>query len=376
MRIGLTYNIRGEVTQRADDPIDAQAEFDSVETIDALERALQALGHDVVRIGHIFNLVDHLATPPDGPAGQQPIGVAGGVAGEALRGNTQPHPAVTNAQRSSLSKGTLDLVFNISEGLHGRSREAQVPALLEAYRIPYTFSDPLTLAVCHDKASAKQILLSGRVATPQACVIAAPEELVSCAGQLPPYPVMVKPVHEGSSKGIGNDSVVADDQALLRLVQRLIQSYKQPVLIEEFMAGREFTVGLVGTAAEARVLGAMEILLTDPTDLVYGYQPKQEYEQRVAYAPVTEQPLLAQLSALALQAYTLMQCRDAGRVDIRLDAAGVPYVLELNPLPGMHPVHSDLPIIAAMHGLSHSDLVALIVQSALKRTTPEPYRGA
>jgi len=96
----------------------------------------------------------------------------------------------------------------------------------------------------------------------------------------------------------------------------------------------------------------------------------------VAYAPVTEQPLLAQLSALALQAYTLMQCRDAGRVDIRLDAAGVPHVLELNPLPGMHPVHSDLPIIAAMHGLSHSDLVTLILQSALKRTTPEPHRGA
>ncbi len=337
MKFVLNYNISGEVEGSADDPIDAQAEFDSMETIDALERTIHALGHDVVRIGNIFGLIDYLTK-----------------------------------QRG------IDMVFNISEGLHGRSREAQVPALLEAYRIPYTFSDPLTLTICHDKSMAKRFFTSAELPTPRSCVVATPEALARSVRQLPPYPVMVKPIHEGSSKGIGNESVVTDDQTLQQLVRQLIESYKQPVLIEEFMPGREFTVGLVGTAAEARVIGAMEILLTDPSDIVYGYQTKEECEQRVAYAPVTEQPLLNQLSELALQAYTLLQCRDAGRIDLRLDAQGAPHILELNPLPGMHPTQSNLPIIAAMHGLSHRDLVALIVQSAIQRVvaTPGPYRGA
>src|SRR5262249_14119898 len=229
------------------------------------------------------------------------------------------------------------------EGLKGLAREAQVPALLEAYDIPYVFSDPLTLAVSLDKSMAKRVVRDQGIPTPDFAVIETPDDL----GEVDLcYPLFLKPVSEGSGKGIDEHSKVSSAKALARVAQHLLERYRQPVLVEEFLPGREFTVGITGTGDDASVLGVTEIVRTDKfIGDGYGYRNKEYWEDKVVIRLVecTE----AQAAAdVALRAWRALRCRDGGRVDIRNDAKARANFIEVNPLAGLRPDYSDLCFIA------------------------------
>jgi D-alanine-D-alanine ligase len=322
MKIGITYDLRHEYLT-AGYTEEETAEFDSIDTIDALVRALQALGHDPDRIGNVHQLAVRL------------------VHGERW-----------------------DLVFNMAEGLHGIGREAQVPALLDAFELSYTFSDPLVLALALHKGMTKHVVRSLGIPTPEFTIVDTREDLESVAL---PWPVIAKPVAEGTSKGISGTSKVSSPTALEAVCTALLNRFRQPVLVETFLSGRELTVGIVGTGTRARALGAMEVLLQAKAEPeIYSYANKVGYASRVRYALVSE-TLAEQAMDLALRVWRGLGCRDGGRVDLRCDAQGLPYFLEVNPLPGLNPDHSDLPILCRLLGLPYDALISSIVDSALQR---------
>jgi len=332
MQIGLVYDLRGEYLTQGYSAEDV-AEFDAEDTVAALGAALRAGGHAVDRVGRGRTLARRLA---DGDR--------------------------------------WDLVFTIAEGLDGRSREAQVPALLEMYGVPYTFSDPLVCAVTLDKAVAKRLVSSHGILTPRFCLVRSAAELTGAAlDELHlDYPLFVKPVAEGTGKGIDGQSRVDSPAALRSAVLRVIERLHQPALVEEYLPGREFTTGILGTGAAARVLGTMDIgILADAPAADYSFDVKERCESCVSYTPLEPGPLRRTVETLALDSYRALDCRDAGRVDIRLDRHGQPAFLELNPLPGLHPAHSDLPMIAAQEGLPYHDLIGAIVDSAARRVASE-----
>lgn len=322
MRIGLTYDLKEEYLRRGLDAEEA-AEFDSPETIDAIESALTAQGHETDRIGGLFALAARL------------------VAGDRW-----------------------DLVFNIAEGLDGIGREAQVPALLDAYRIPYTFSDPLVLTLCLHKGLCKTVVRDMGVPTSSFAVLdRVPEGAIASLD----FPLFVKPVAEGSSKGIGARSRVDTAGELRGVCADLLVRFRQPVLVESFLPGREFTVGILGTGRDATAIGVLEVMLhAGPETSAYSYSNKLEYESRVRYA-LADDATANEARELALLTWRGLGCRDAGRIDLRCDASGRPLFLEVNPLAGLHPVHSDLIILGALCGISHAEIIARIVESARSR---------
>jgi D-alanine-D-alanine ligase len=325
MRIGLTYDLRAEYLAIGYSE-DETAEFDRDETIDGIESALQRLGHATDRIGHVRSLVARLA------AGHR-----------------------------------WDLVFNIAEGLIGIGREAQVPALLDAYGIPYTFSDPLVMSLTLHKGLTKRVIRDAGIPTCAFATVASPQEAVD-VGFAPPY--FIKPVAEGTGKGVSPLSIVRRRQDLPEACGRLLQTYRQPVLVERFLPGREFTVGITGTGAGAQILGTMEVLLLPSAEPgVYSYHNKENSEELVRYRRMLpgEDPLIAAVEDIALRAWRALGCRDAGRLDVRCDAKGRPQFIEVNPLAGLHPEHSDLPIIASLVGVSFDRLVERILASAAER---------
>ena len=322
IRIGITYDLRKDYLA-AGFGEEETAEFDSEETIAAIDQALQDLGYRTDRIGNIKNLSQRLAA-----------------------GNS------------------WDLVFNIAEGLRGFGREAQVPALLEAYEIPYTFSDPLVLSLTLHKGMAKRVIRDLGVPT-------ADFFLVESEADLPfidlPFPLFAKPVAEGTGKGVDGASKITNRRDLQSVCSRLLSKYKQPVLVETFLPGRELTVGILGTGKEAVAIGAMEVILQEKAESeVYSYQNKEKCEELVEYRPV-DGALLKEASEVALLAWKGLGCRDAGRLDLRQDKDGTLRFMEVNPLAGLHPTHSDLCIIASQVGISYNDLIQAIVSSALTR---------
>jgi len=322
MRIGVTYDLRADYLAKGMSEEDS-AEFDSEITITAICQALGGLGHEPVRIGHVRALTQKLA------------------AGERW-----------------------DAVFNICEGLAGYAREAQVPALLESYGIPFVFSDALTLAVSLDKAWTKHIVSAQGVPTAPFSVI---ERAADIAGIKLPYPLFLKPVAEGSGKGVNARSRVRDAAGLRDVALDLLARFRQPVLVETYLPGREFTVGITGTGVDSRVLGVLDIAPTGKaagTD--YGYENKERCEENVAYRLVEDAEGDA-AAAVALKAWRVLRCRDGGRIDVRNDAAGRPQFVEVNPLAGLNPEHSDLCFLAGFKGLSYQDLIGLILASFLKR---------
>lgn len=324
MRIGLTYDLRSEYLAQGYGE-EETAEFDREDTVEAIEGALAELGHRTERIGNVKDLVKTLT-----------------------------------------AGATWDLVFNIAEGLHGMGREAQVPAILDAYRIPYTFSDPLVLSLTLHKGMTKRVIRDAGVATPPFLVVD-PGETVPSVSFPPPY--FVKPVAEGTGKGVSRESLVDRKEDLPGACTRLARRFEQPVLVEGFLPGREFTVGIVGTGPKAEVLGTMEVLLGSQAEQgMYSYGNKAQYEDRVEYRLChAADPLTEQVEALSLTAYKVLGCRDAGRVDVRCDGEGRPHFLEINPLAGIHPVHSDLPIICSLLKVPYVSLIGRIVVSALER---------
>ncbi len=322
MLIAMTYDLKDDYLKEGYEP-EVVAECDSVVTIDAIESALQKLGHQTVRIGNVKALVGYLA----------------------------------QGKR-------CDLVFNIAEGLFGLLRESQIPALLDAYRIPYVFSDSFVLAICLHKGFAKDVVRKAGVATADFCTLTQPEDYRNVDL---PYPLFLKPVGGGTGIGITSASKVSNREELKRVSRSLLAAYQQPVLVETYLSGREFTVGITGTADEAVSTGVMEIIIDHRSDGgIYSYKSKQEYESCTRY----EKPELSAWTAcetVALAAWRALGCRDGGRIDVKMDEHGVVHFLEVNPLAGLHPVDSDLPILCRMHGISYDALIERIIHSARTR---------
>ena len=269
-----------------------------------------------------------------------------------------------------------DFVFNIAEGLHGPSREAQIPAMLEMLQIPYLGSDPLTLGICLDKSRAKEILAYNRIPTAQFSVVRSMEEFEDVRVR---FPSMVKPLHEGSSKGIFNSSVARTPEELEREVRTVLSTYNEPALIEEFLPGREFTVALLGNGDDVRALPIVEIkfdALPAGVNPIYSYEAKwiwdtTEKPLEIFACPADVTPALRdEIVALCLRAYRVLGCRDWSRLDVRLDAAGRAHILEINPLPGILPRPEDnscFPKAARAAGMSYNQLINGVLDIALQR---------
>ncbi|SDM47369.1 D-alanine-D-alanine ligase [Geoalkalibacter ferrihydriticus] len=344
MNIALSFNLKGESPDVQDAsgeppseppgslPDDIYAEWDDIHTINAVADALRSQ-HQVTLVEADLNAFETY---------------------RALR---------------------PDLVFNIAEGLHGVSREAQIPALLDMLGLPYTGSDPVTLGMCLDKRRTKEILSHHRVATPRFVVVAS-------LGDIPArftYPAMVKPTLEGSSKGVTDKALVRNRRELVRQVQWVLETYNQPALIEEFLPGREFTVALIGNGAELRVLPIVEINLDAlPAEVnpIYSYEAKWLWDQehdplQIFTCPAQLEPLLRrQIEELCKRAFHALGCRDWCRIDVRLDARGLPQIIELNPLPGILPrpeQNSCFPKAARAAGLSYDQLILAVVDAAALR---------
>ncbi len=322
MRIALVYDLRDDY-RALGFSAEAVAEFDSVETIDALAATLQALGCEPVRVGR----------------------------GQALAAR------LVEGER-------YDLVFSIAEGVKGRSREAQVPALCELFDQPYLFSDPLTLAASLDKAVAKRLVHDAGVPTPDFAVA---QTSAFELGGWDAFPAFVKPLAEGTGKGCEAASLVHTAVELHGAATRVIERYRQPALVERFLSGREFTVGIVGNGPDTRVLGVCEILLKAHAEAnVYSLHNKELCEDLVTYVRADDAE--AQLAgSRALEAYRALECRDTARLDFRSDENGEPYFLEANPLAGLHPSHSDLPILASHNGIDFVALIGMILDAGLAR---------
>ncbi|HLF19946.1 MAG TPA: ATP-grasp domain-containing protein [Bacteroidota bacterium] len=269
-----------------------------------------------------------------------------------------------------------DIVFNIAEGFHGPSREAQIPAILDLLKIPYTGSDPVTLGICLDKSRTKEILSYHRVPTPQFAVIG---DLGQLASERLVLPAIVKPVHEGSSKGISNASVVRTKAALRQQVENILKEYEEPVLVEKFLPGREFTVAVIGNGTDLRVLPIVEIRFDSlPGDVnpIYSYEAKWIWDQAEHPIEVLECParvdgmLESQIKDLCSKTFDVLRCRDWCRIDIRLDEQGRPHVLEVNPLPGILPnpkEHSSFPRAARTAGFDYNGMINAVLDTALSR---------
>ena len=324
IRVGLAYDLRDDYLA-AGYGLEETAEFDRPDTIAALEAALAGQGFATDRIGSVRQLAARLV------GGQR-----------------------------------WDLVFNIAEGLRGVGREAQVPALLDAYEIPYTFSDPMVMGLALHKGMTKHVIRDHGIPTAPFAVI---ESRADLAGLELPYPLFAKPVAEGTSKGVTRESKIQSRSDLAAVCRRLLADFKQPVLVETYLPGREFTVGLVGTGEDAEVVGVLEVsLLWNAEQDVYTYLNKEECEKRVKYT-LADGPIAREAADLALAVWRGLGCRDGGRVDVRADAVcgGKLSFIEVNPLPGIHPEHSDLPIMATLAGWTYTQLIARIIQSASKR---------
>lgn len=326
--IGITCNLASEVTAREGQPEDALVEYDSERTLRAVERAIEQMGHRPRYLGY----------------------------GEALI--------------ERLREKRPDLVFNFAEGIGGRSRSAHVPALLEMLGVPHTHSDALTLAVSQDKAVCKHVVRSHGIRTAPFVVIERVEQL---AGVSMEFPLFAKPVGEGSSMGITERAKVRDRAELVACVTALLERYREPVLVEAFLPGAEFTVGLLGTGPTARVLGASSLTprRVSADEFVYSLAIKQlpDWSEHVSIEcpPRADAATRAEVESVALDAYRALGCRDVGRVDVRLDGEGRAAFIELNPLPGIAPGYSDLAMITEAMGQSYDWLVAQIIEGALAR---------
>jgi D-alanine-D-alanine ligase len=322
MTVGLTYDLRAEWLSQGFSELQT-AEFDREETVSAVETAIRSEGCETERIGNHRALIAALC------AGKR-----------------------------------WDLVFNFCEGMYGLGREALVPALLDAYRIAYTFSDPVVLGVSLHKGLSKRIVRDAGVPTPDFRIVESASDLKGVALK---YPLFAKPIGEGTGKGITPASRIEGPDQLRALCDSLLKAYGQPVLVEEYLPGREFTTAILGTGVNACAVGTMEVILLETAEAhAYTYVNKEYCEGRVHYELARGADAEA-CERIALQAWRALGGRDAGRVDIRMDAKGNPSFLEVNPLAGLHPEHSDLPIICKMIGITFQELIGRILVSARKR---------
>ncbi len=326
MRIGLAYDLKSGVAANSGVE-DALEEYDSPETLDIIETTFRHRGDAVCRLG-------------------------GGD--EFL---------------AAIQREKVDLVFNISEGRGSyRSREAQIPAVLEMLGIPYTGSDPLCLAVALDKPVAKKLVRADGVLTPRWFTLESQAEVAAADWESFPFPRIIKPSYEGSSKGIRLTSLVHDAREAGREARRIITDYRQPAMVEEFIGGDEVTVGIIGNR-RPEVVGMMRIVPKVPTEtFVYSLEVKRDYVNRVSYEAPVNLPgaVIQKLEKAALAVFKSLGCRDFARVDFRIGQNGEPYFIEINPLPGLG-TYSDLVIMTGKLGGTHQGLINAVLDAALER---------
>lgn len=330
LNVGITYDLRSDYLKLGFTEEDT-AEFDSEVTINAIESTLQQLGYRTHRIGNIFSLIERL----------------------------------TRGEK-------WDLVFNISEGMYGIGREAQVPAILDAYKIPYVFSDSLVLALALHKGHTKSIIRDHGIPTADFVVV---ESLADISKVNLPYPLFAKPVAEGTGKGIDGKSKIKSSHELVPICENLLTKFNQPVLVETYLPGREFTVGIVGSGDEARAVGVMEIIITPRAkEQTYSLHTKENWRGIVDYKLATGE-VERVCAETALNAWRTLGCRDGGRIDLKMDTNGVPNFIEVNPLAGINPEHSDFPMLARFKGVDYVSLIGMIMDSAISRINNVGYDG-
>jgi len=322
LKVGMTYDLREDYLKEGYG-LEETAEFDLPDTIEAIEQVIINCGFQPDRIGNIKALTKRLA-----------------------------------------ASDRWDLVFNIAEGLYGFGREAQIPALLDAYKIPYTFSGPLGHALTLHKGMTKHIVRDLGIPTPDFAVVHSEEDIPAINF---PFPLFAKPVAEGTSLGINALSKIKNRKELVDVCSNLLRNFKQPVLIETYLPGREFTVGILGTGNDARALGVIEVILKPTAEKdAYSYDNKEHYEKLVQYVLVNDDDA-RQAMEISLMIWRGLDLKDAGRVDLRSDALGVPHFMEVNSLAGLNPIRSDLPILCNLLGITYHELISSIIYSALKR---------
>jgi len=322
--VGLTYDLKTDYKFKEGDPTDANAEFDHPSTIDVIAQAIAANGVKVERIGNVGNLLERLG---------------------------------------SLN---VDIVFNISEGMFGRNRESQVPAILEMAGIPFVGADALTLGLTLDKVMAKKIFIADKIPTPKFFEVNSKEQLNNINHHK--FPLIVKPRFEGSSKGLSENSRVQTKEELDKQVEYIVNTYKQPALIEEFISGQEFTVAIIGND-EIEIMPVVQIKIDGKlklNDKFYTFaritSDRLEY---ICPAKISAE-LKKILDELALRVYRAVECRDFGRVDFRVDQEGRPYVLEINPLPSLS-TEDVFMVLAKARGITYEQMIGKILNSAFKR---------
>jgi D-alanine-D-alanine ligase len=328
MKIGLSYDLKNEVTLSREHPEDALEEYDSLETVNAIAAALESLGHSVVKLS----------------GGRKFL--------------------------SNILQKYVDFVFNISEGRGNyRSREAQIPAILEMLDIPYSGSDPQCLAVALDKPLTKKLVQAAGIRTPKWEVVSDRREMEEICRDSFPLPAFIKPAFEGSSKGIRLGCRVKDRDQMAKVTETILDQYRQPVMIEEFISGDEVTVGVIGNHPP-QIVGIMRILPRKRSNnFVYSLEVKRDWQNQVDYeCPAQlEAKVLKKISDFSLMAFDILGCRDFARLDFRLDQKGTPCFLEINPLPGLNPKSSDLPIMAYKMGWNYQRLISSVLEAALER---------
>jgi D-alanine-D-alanine ligase len=319
MKIGLTYDLRSWYLDRGYSMEDT-AEFDKQETVDAIDSALRNMGLETEPVGNSFQVIEALAT------GRR-----------------------------------WDMVFNIAEGLYGDGRESVIPAILDQYKIPYVFSGPVILGISLNKYLTRLIVSAAGVPVSPGILIRDLSDADECNLK---YPLFIKPVSEGTGKGITEKNLVNNPKELRDMSDYLLKRFEQPALVEEYLPGREFTVGIVGSGVNARAVGGMEIECKD--NLPYSVEFKENYQEFCRYTPMAPD-FTEECKALALSVWKALGGLDGGRVDVKADRNGKMCFMEVNPLAGLHPVHSDLPILSRMAGIEYQELLEMIVHSAFER---------
>ena len=327
MKIGITYDLKSEKPPGVNERDEADEEYDSPQTIEAIATVLRGMGHSVVLLSDGREFLEKVLA-------EQP-----------------------------------DFVFNFAEGRGvSRSREARVPAVLEMLGIPFSGSDPFTMAVTLDKDCAKKIVACAGVAVPGGYALEPDADVASIPIGKLRFPLVIKPAWEGSSKGIHSKCFVEDAKKIPEVVESLRKAHPQTILLEEYIAGEELTVGLIGNEAPI-ILGILRVVPNKPSEqFIYSLEVKRNYTEHVTYQcpPKLPKTLLDAVERAARTVFRALCCRDVARVDFRV-RDGVPYFLEVNPLPGLNPIDSDMAMMARLIGLPYERLVSTIVEAALKR---------
>ncbi len=321
MTIGLTYDLRSDYLAEGFSE-EQTAEFDNEDTIIAIEGALQKMGLKIERIGNSKHLMLKL-----------------------------------------LEGKKWDLVFNICEGMYGDSRESLVPALLDAFQIKYVFSDAITLGISLNKALTKKIIRDAGINTAPFFVVNNIDEIKNCNLN---YPLFAKPVAEGTGKGIEDKSVINNFSQLSERCSHILDTFKQAVIVEEYLPGREFTVGITGNGNETRVEGVMEVIYGNGVNNIYSYFNKENYKSRITYKKADSE-IYDDCFDISIKVWKALNAHDGGRIDLRIDKNGKMSFIEINPLAGLHPINSDLPILCRMYGTDYDSLIKRIMLAAIKR---------